>query len=170
MAIMLGGAAFHAAEKLKARLLAIGAHDLKIPLQGATYSGGDVFDRAAPQHRRSWAELVTIAHRHFHRLPPDTEPGLAFTHVMQVPTGGRLPTADGRVQMYLCFAFAFHLLLIAIDPDLGGTEIRPYLVGHDCGNRNQPEDRSRHDHGRHRARYWRGALRGVRLRHSSRRA
>ena len=34
MAIMLGGAAFHVAEKLKARLLAIGAHDLKIPLQG----------------------------------------------------------------------------------------------------------------------------------------
>jgi 2-furoyl-CoA dehydrogenase large subunit len=50
-----------------------------------------------------------------------------------VPTGGRLPTADGRVQMYPCFAFEFHLLLIAIDPDLGGTEVRRYVVGHDCG-------------------------------------
>src|SRR5262249_52558981 len=68
MAIMLGGAAFHAAQKLKARLLAIGAHDLKIPPERATYDGGDVFDRAASQNRRSWAELVTIAHRHFHRL------------------------------------------------------------------------------------------------------
>jgi 2-furoyl-CoA dehydrogenase large subunit len=133
MAIMLGGAAFHAAQKLKARLLAIGAHDLKIPLERATYDGGDVFDRAASQNRRSWAELVTIAHRHFHRLPPDTEPGLAFTHVMQVPTGGRLPTADGRVQMYPCFAFEFHLLLIAIDPELGKADIKRYFVGHDCG-------------------------------------
>ena len=33
MAIMLGGAAFHAAQKLKARLIAIAAHDLGIPLR-----------------------------------------------------------------------------------------------------------------------------------------
>jgi CO/xanthine dehydrogenase Mo-binding subunit len=133
MAIMLGGAAFHAAQKLKSRLLAIAAHDLKIPPERASYDAGDVFDRAAAQNRRSWAELVTIAHRHFHRLPPNTEPGLAFTHVMQVPTGGQLPTADGRVQMYPCFAFEFHLLLMVIDPDLGKSEIKRYFVGHDCG-------------------------------------
>jgi 2-furoyl-CoA dehydrogenase large subunit len=53
--------------------------------------------------------------------------------VMQVPTGGRLPTADGRVQMYPCFAFEFHLVLMAIDPDLGTPEIKRYFVGHDCG-------------------------------------
>src|SRR5215475_10185073 len=74
MAIMLGGAAFHAAHKLKARLLAIAAHDLKVPPARASYEAGDVFDRTAPQNRRTWAELVTIAHRNFHRLPPDTEP------------------------------------------------------------------------------------------------
>jgi len=133
MAIMLGGAAFHAAEKLKARLVAIAAHDLKIPPERAVYAAGDVFDRTAPQARRSFAELVAIAHRHFHRLPPGTEPGLAFTQVLQVPTGGTLPSADGRVQMYPCFAFEFHLLLLTIDPDLGKPEIRRYVVGHDCG-------------------------------------
>jgi len=133
MAIMLGGAAFHAAQKLKERLIAIAAHDLKIPAEQAVYHGGDVFDRSRPQIGRSWAEVVTIAHRHFHRLPPATEPGLAFTHVLQVPTGGSLPTADGRVQMYPCFAFEFHLILLAIDPDLGKAEIKRYLVGHDCG-------------------------------------
>jgi 2-furoyl-CoA dehydrogenase large subunit len=150
MAIMLGGAAFHAAQKLKARLIAIAAHDLGIPLERATYEGGNVFDRAtlaseasgqrgdsmaraSPQTRRSWIELVTIAHRHFHRLPPDTEPNLAFSHVMQVPMGGKLPTPDGRVQMYPCFAFEFHLILVAIDPDLGKPEIKRYFIGHDCG-------------------------------------
>jgi 2-furoyl-CoA dehydrogenase large subunit len=150
MAIMLGGASFHAAQKLKARLIAIAAHDLNIPLERASYDSGDVSDRAAlaseasghrgesmvrtaAQTRRSWIELVTIAHRNFHRLPPDTEPGLAFTHVMQVPMGGKLPTSDGRVQMYPCFAFEFHLVLIAIDPDLGKPEIRRYVIGHDCG-------------------------------------
>jgi 2-furoyl-CoA dehydrogenase large subunit len=133
MAIMLGGAAFHAAEKLKARLVAIAAHDLGIPVERAVYRDGDVFDGTAPDKKRTWAELVTIAHRQFHKLPPGVEPGLAVSHIMQVPTGGALPTADGRVQMYPCFAFEFHLLLVAIDPDLGKPEIRRYVVGHDCG-------------------------------------
>src|SRR5262249_30537427 len=81
MAIGRGGAASRAAHKLKAGLLAFAAHALKPPRERATYGAGDVFDRAAPQNRRTWAELVTIAHRNFHRLPPATEPGLAFTHV-----------------------------------------------------------------------------------------
>jgi 2-furoyl-CoA dehydrogenase large subunit len=133
MAIMLGGAAFHAAHKLKMKLVGIAAHDLGIPLERATYQDGDVFDRADPTRRLSWQDLAAIAHRHFHRLPPDLEPGLSVSHVMQVPTGGALPTPDGRVQMYPCFSFEFHLVLIAIDPDLGTPEIKRYLVGHDCG-------------------------------------
>jgi CO/xanthine dehydrogenase Mo-binding subunit len=133
MAIMLGGAAFHAAHKLKARLIAIASHDLNIPPERAAYESGNVSDRASPQTRRSFIELVTIAHRYFHRLPPDTEPGLAFSHIIQVPMGGKLPTSDGRVQMYPCFAFEFHLLLMTIDPDLGKPEIRRYVIGHDCG-------------------------------------
>jgi CO/xanthine dehydrogenase Mo-binding subunit len=133
MAIMLGGAAFHAAQKLKARLITIAAHDLGIPVERALYQNGDVRDRANATARRSFIGLVTIAHRYFHRLPPDTEPGLASSHVIQVPMGGKLPTPDGRVQMYPCFAFEFHLLLLTIDPDLGKPEIRRYYVGHDCG-------------------------------------
>ncbi len=133
MAIMLGGAAFHAAEKLKERMVAIAAHDLGIPAERAVYRDGNVFDSTAPEARRTWSELVTIAHRQFHRLPPGLEPGLSVAHIMQVPTGGALPTADGRVQMYPCFSFEFHLLLLAIDPVLGKPEIRRYVVGHDCG-------------------------------------
>ena len=133
MAIMLGGAAFHAAQDLKQRLIEIAAHDLKLAPEQAVYRDGNVYDGRNPRNRRTWAELVTIAHRNLHRLPPGMEPGLAFTHVMPVPMGGRLPSADGRVQMYPCFAFEFHLLLMTIDPDLGKSEIRRYLVGHDCG-------------------------------------
>ena len=60
------------------------------------------------------------------------EPGLESTHVMQVPTGGTLPK-DGRVQMYPCHSFEFHVVLMAIDPALGKPEIRRYVIGHDCG-------------------------------------
>jgi 2-furoyl-CoA dehydrogenase large subunit len=133
MAIMLGGAAFHAAQKLRARLIAIAAHDLRVSAERLSYSEGNVAEASAPQNRRTWNELVNIAHRHFHRMPHDTEPGLSFSHVLQVPTGGTLPTPDGRVQMYPCYSFEFHLMLMTIDPDLGKPEIKRYVVGHDCG-------------------------------------
>ncbi len=139
MAIMLGGAAFHAAQKLKAKLTAIGAHDLGIAPERAGYEQGSVFDRNAPQSRRSWADLVQIAHRNIHRMPKDLEPGLAVSHIYDVPTGGTLPTPDGRVQMYPCFSFEFHLILLSIDPDLGVPQIVRYRLGHDCGTQINPK-------------------------------
>jgi 3-oxo-Delta1-steroid hydratase/dehydrogenase large subunit len=139
MAIMLGGAAFNAAQKLKAKLVAIGAHDLGIAPARAVYEQGHVNDRDHPEHRRSWAELVNIAHRNLHRMPPGMEPGLAASDIYSVPGGGVLPGADERVQMYPCFSFEFHLLLLTIDPALGLPQIRRYRLGHDCGTQINPK-------------------------------
>ena len=50
-----------------------------------TFASGAASDNAG--HALSWAELVNIAHRNYHLLPQDMEPGLEATHVMQVPTG-----------------------------------------------------------------------------------
>ena len=119
--------------KLKDKLIAIAAHDLGVPAERIAYKDGNAFDTSAPDKKRTWAELVTIAHRHIHKLPPGMEPGLSVSHIMPVPTGGGLPTADGRVQMYPCYSFEFHLMLVAIDPDLGKPEIKRYILGHDCG-------------------------------------
>ena len=163
MAIMLGGAAFHAAQKLKAKLTAIGAHDLEIPAGRTIYEQGNVYDREAPDKRRTWGELVAIAHRNFHRLPEGFEPGLAVAHVYQVPTGGGLPTADGRVQMYPCFSFEFHLLLLSIDPDLGTPRNRALPARPRLRHGDQSKDRARDDHGRHCAWDRRRTLRTVRL-------
>jgi 2-furoyl-CoA dehydrogenase large subunit len=138
MAVMLGGAGFHAATKLKQRLIDIAAHDLGVDRSRVVYSAGGVRDPLTGGER-SFAQLVHIAHRNFHRLPPGFEPGLNVTHVMQVPTGGRLPTDDGRVQMYPVHAFEFHIVLLAIDPGLGKPEIRRYVIGHDCGTVINPD-------------------------------
>jgi 2-furoyl-CoA dehydrogenase large subunit len=139
MAIMLGGAAFHAAQKLKAKLTTIGAHDLGIASERAVYENGSVYERDRPANKRTWAELVTIAYRNMHRMPAGLELGLAASHIYPVPTGGALPTPDGRVQMYPCFSFEFHLVLLAIDPDLGTPQILRYRVGHDCGTQINPK-------------------------------
>ena len=131
MAIMLGGAAFHAAQKLKTKLMRIAAHQFGVGEDKVVYASGSVTD---PQGGRQlgWAEIVNIAHRNYHLLPEGMEPGLESTHVMQVPTGGQLPK-DGRVQMYPCHSFEFHVVLMAIDPALGKPEIKRYVIGHDCG-------------------------------------
>jgi 2-furoyl-CoA dehydrogenase large subunit len=131
MAIMLGGAAFHAAQKLKSKVTQIGAHQFGLAEDKVIYANGGVRD-AGSARQLGWAEIVNIAHRNYHLLPPGMEPGLETTHVMQVPTGGQLPK-DGRVQMYPCHSFEFHVLLMAIDPALGKPEIKRYVIGHDCG-------------------------------------
>jgi CO/xanthine dehydrogenase Mo-binding subunit len=56
-----------------------------------------------------------------------------------VPTGGILPTPDGIAQMYPCFAFEFHVILLTIDPDLGTPQIVRYKLGHDCGTQINPK-------------------------------
>jgi 2-furoyl-CoA dehydrogenase large subunit len=133
MAVMLGGAAFHAANKLKEKVVAIGTHALGIPRERAVYEAGAVYDRDNPDKSCPWSEIVAIAHRNFHRMPEAMEPGLSVSHIMQVPAGGALPTPDGRVQMYPCHSFEFHLVLLTIDPDLGRPEFKRYVIGHDCG-------------------------------------
>jgi 2-furoyl-CoA dehydrogenase large subunit len=131
MAIMLGGACYHAAHKLKARMVRLGAHQFGCRDSDVVYAGGSVSATATGQ-ALSWSDLVTIAHRNFHRLPDGMEPGLEVTHVMQVPTGTK-PPENGRVQMYPCHSFEFHLVLVAFDPQIAKPEIRRYVIGHDCG-------------------------------------
>jgi CO/xanthine dehydrogenase Mo-binding subunit len=131
MAVMLGGAAFYAAQKLKSKLTAIAAHRFGVAADAVDYVDGAVVERATGK-RLEWADLVLIAHRNIHLMPDGMEPGLEVTHVLQVPTGRALPI-DGRVQMYPCHSFEFHLVLVAIDPELGTTELRRYVIGHDCG-------------------------------------
>lgn len=133
MAIMLGGAAAGAARKLKAQLIAIGAHNLAVAPDACIYADGVVALACDPLKRLTWAQLVEIAHRKFHLLPPGMEPGLQASHVWEVPTGGKLPTADGRVQMYPCYAFEAHVVYAEIDRVTGQTALRACFVGHDCG-------------------------------------
>src|SRR6267378_4251122 len=133
MAIMLGGAAAGAAKKIKETLIAIAAHNFECSPEDLDYRDGSVSLKGAPEKKLAWGELVEIAHRKFHKLPPGLEPGLQAKFVWEVPTGGALPTPEGRIQIYPCYAFEAHVVLVEIDPDTGKPAIRKYLCGHDCG-------------------------------------
>jgi 2-furoyl-CoA dehydrogenase large subunit len=133
MAIMLGGAAAGAAKKIRHQMMQIAAHNLQRPLDQLVFEDGDVFLREDPSVRMSWDALVDIAHRKYHLLPPDMEPGLQEKFVMEVPTGGALPSPDGRIQMYPCHSFESHVVLASIDPQTFKVSLLKYVCGHDCG-------------------------------------
>ncbi|WP_151445768.1 xanthine dehydrogenase family protein molybdopterin-binding subunit [Lacisediminimonas profundi] len=133
MAIMLGGAAAGAAKILRAKLVKIAAHNLGVTEDEVQYEDGNVVVKADPSRRLSWDALVEIAHRFYHKMPEGMEPGLQEKFVWEVPTGGRLPTADGKVQMYPCHSFESHIILTSIDPETGKLKIHRYVCGHDCG-------------------------------------
>ena len=133
MAIMLGGAAAGAARTIKDTLVRIAAHNMECAPEDLEYKDGNVSLKGAPEKRLGWDQLVEIAHRKFHRLPPGTEPGLQAKFTWQVPTGGGLPTSDGRIQIYPCYSFEAHVVYVEIDRDTAKPSIRQYVVGHDCG-------------------------------------
>jgi 2-furoyl-CoA dehydrogenase large subunit len=133
MAIMLGGAAAGAAKKIRSKLLHIAAFNLGVAQEELVYEGGHVTARNDAQKSLSWDALIEIAHRKFHLLPEGMEPGLQEKFVWEVPTGGMLPTEDGRVQMYPCHSFEAHVILASIDPGTCKVSIRRYVCGHDCG-------------------------------------
>jgi CO/xanthine dehydrogenase Mo-binding subunit len=139
MAIMLGGAAAGAAEKIKKQLLEIAAHNFQLPVDRLIYDGGDISVEGDPDKVMNWHLLIDIAHRQYHKMPLGSEPGLQAQHTWEVPTGGALPAEDGTVQMYPCYAFEAHIPLIAIDPDTGQVEILDYHMGHDCGTVLNPD-------------------------------
>ncbi|MCX7144593.1 MAG: xanthine dehydrogenase family protein molybdopterin-binding subunit, partial [Proteobacteria bacterium] len=126
MAIMLGGAAAGAANRIKTALLAIAAHKLRVAPAELVYHEGSVSVKGVANKMLSWDQLVEIAHRKFHELPPGMEPGLQAKFVWEVPTGGGLPTVDGRIQMYPCFSFEAHVVLVEIDPATGQPKIVSY--------------------------------------------
>jgi len=132
MAIMLGGAAFRAAQKIRRKLVEIAAHQFGEAADDLIYSKGDVRNTEGSKSL-TWLQLVNIAHRNYHLMPAGMPPGLESSEIMQVPSGGALPGPDGRVQMYPCYSFEFHLILVAIDRIIGKPEIRRYVIGHDCG-------------------------------------
>ena len=133
MAIMLGGAAAGAARKIKETLIEIAAHNLDCTMETIEYKDGNVAVRGHPEKKMSWDELIAVAHRKYHQMPPGLEPGLQAKFVWEVPTGGVLPTPDGVAQIYPCYAFETHIIYAEIDPATAKPELKRYVCGHDCG-------------------------------------
>ncbi|MQA82054.1 MAG: molybdopterin-dependent oxidoreductase [Streptosporangiales bacterium] len=139
MTIVLGEAIRDAAIEVKDKLRHIGAHHFGVERDAVAYESGDVVVRDDPDRRLGWGELVAIAHRKQHLMPPGVQPGLEVVQVAHTPRSGTLTAPDGTVQLYPCFSFETHLVLAAVDPDTGVVDLERYYLAHDCGTVVNPE-------------------------------
>jgi len=139
MAIMLGSTTAQCAQKIRDKALKIAAHNLECNVDAVEYVDGTVFVTGEPDRKLTWAEICFIAHKAFHKMPPDMEPGLTAQNVFQVPGGGQLPDDQQRVQIYPCFSFQAHIPYVEIDPATGHVSLLDYVIGHDCGTQINPD-------------------------------
>jgi CO/xanthine dehydrogenase Mo-binding subunit len=139
MTIVLGHAIHGAATELKNRLCAIGARTLELPVEEVEYRDGSVVSIREPEVSVPWADLVAIAHRKQHLMPPGSQPGLEVLHVAHTPRSGKLTTPEGTVQLYPTYSFELHIVLAAIDRGTGKVELKRYVLAHDCGTVVNPD-------------------------------
>lgn len=139
MAIVLGGATSGAARKIKQSMMKIAAHNLEVPVDRVEYALGEFSVRGEPAHKLTWEQICFIAHRQFHKMPPDVDLGIQAMEVAQVPGGGQLPNERKEVQLYPCFSFQAHIPFVEIDPATGKVQVRDYFIAHDCGTVINPD-------------------------------
>lgn len=139
MAIVLGGATSGAARKLKKTMMEIASYSLGISAEKLDWDGSTVRSKENGEKCLTWQEIVNIAHLKYHQMPPGMEPGLQTIFVLEVPTGGTLPTPDGKVQMYPCYSFSAHVPVVEIDPNTGKVSFLHYYIADDCGTVINPD-------------------------------
>jgi carbon-monoxide dehydrogenase large subunit len=117
--VMAGGAVGQAARELKERLMKIGAWLLMEPADAVRWENGAV---AGTQARRTLAELAHTWYRAPQLLPPDVDP-----RGLEVSTSYQAKRDTGT------FSYACHAVVVAVDTELGQTEILDYVIVEDGG-------------------------------------
>ncbi|WP_158735885.1 xanthine dehydrogenase family protein molybdopterin-binding subunit [Alteribacillus sp. YIM 98480] len=139
MAIVLGGATSGAARRIKDKMIKIAAHNLNEPPEQLYWDGSTVKCNNNSHKELTWDEIVKIAHITYHKMPEGMDPGIQSQFVLEVPTGGTLPTPDGKVQMYPCYSFSAHIPVVELNPDTGKVEFLNYYIADDCGTVINPD-------------------------------
>lgn len=118
-AVIGGGAALGAAEKLKQKVREIAAHLLNASPQSIRIEDGRVHVAGADEMSRSLREIAEIAYGEPGRLPAGTEPGLEATCRYQPPP--------------ITYASAAHACIVEVDVDTGFVSIKRWVSSEDCG-------------------------------------
>jgi aerobic carbon-monoxide dehydrogenase large subunit len=119
--VMAGGAVARACTVLSERINNIGAHLLKVPLESVTLADGIVSSTQCSET----TSIEEIARTWY--LKPQLLPDNVDSGGLEITTGYK-PQKDSGT-----FSYACHAVVVAIDPELGTTEILKYAISEDGG-------------------------------------
>ncbi len=123
-AVVAGSACHAAALEVRAKALALAAHELDVRPSKLELEGGRVFVREHPERGLDLGELARRANPLRGAVKPGTVPGLEATAYFGPARGS---TANG-----------VHAMIVEVDPDTAQVAIKRYVVVHDCGRQINP--------------------------------
>jgi carbon-monoxide dehydrogenase large subunit len=136
--VVLMPAAWVAGQKLREKLLGIGARRLKIVPEELVIEGGKIFARDNKEKSIEISEAVKIAYGAIHLLPENMEPGLETTGYFVNPNIDYEPDAQGRMNTFSSYPYAAVIAVVDVDIETGFIKIVKYFTVHDCGNMINP--------------------------------
>ncbi len=122
--LAVGGIAVHnAAQKIREKVIQIGAHLLEASPEDVVAQGGKVFVKGVPEKAKAFGEISMAAYLAAN-LPEGMEPGLEATTYYDPPN--------------FTFPFGTHIAEVEVDPETGSIEIIRYSACDDCGRQINP--------------------------------
>ncbi len=122
--LAVGGIAVHnAAQKIREKVIQIGAHLLEASPADVVVQGGKVFVKGVPEKAKAFGEISMAAYL-ASNLPEGMEPGLEATTYYDPPN--------------FTFPFGTHIAEVEVDPETGTIEIIRYSACDDCGRQINP--------------------------------
>jgi carbon-monoxide dehydrogenase large subunit len=123
-AALISGAAMAAAQQMKERIIAVGAHLLEAAPGDVDLDGGVVSVKGDPSTGVPLAQIAAVAYLDTDQLPPDIAPGLEVSARYKSP--------------FIMFSNACHAVTVEVDVATGEVKLLRYVVSEDCGNMINP--------------------------------
>ena len=122
--LAVGGIEVHkAAEKVREKVIQIGAHLLEASPDDMVVEGGKVFVKGVPDKAKNFGDISMAAYL-ANNLPEGMEPGLEATVYYDPPN--------------FTFPFGTHIAEVEIDGETGAVELVNYSACDDCGRQINP--------------------------------
>ena len=122
--LAVGGIAVHkAAEKVREKVVQIGAHLLEAEPADIVVEGGKVFVKGVPEKAKNFGDISMAAYL-ANNLPDGMEPGLEATTYYDPPN--------------FTFPFGTHIAEVEIDGETGAVTLERYSACDDCGRQINP--------------------------------
>lgn len=123
-AVIGGGGAILACQKIKEKALKIAARFLEARLEDLEFEKGRVMVKGVPEKGLTLQEVAHAAYFQIHKLPRDITPCLETTEYYDTKFG--------------TFANATHIAVVEMDMETGIPKIQRYLAVDDCGRMINP--------------------------------